>query len=397
MFGSTILDVAIGMAFVYLLLSFICSAANEIIEAGLKGRAKHLEAGIRNLLGDKGLAEKVYSHALVSGLFPNKKRKPSYIPSQTFALALLNTVFPDGVPAEESPSGGPVANPLATVRETVANLPANNPAAPIQKALLALIDDAQGDINKLRKNLENWYDAAMDRVSGLYKRRVHIIIIILGFVIAVALNADSVSILKALANNKALRESVVAAADAYAKANANPSPSPSPSPSPTPPKPTSTPGQTRDRNPSATPTPTPTPTPTATPNPCWEKECKENADSAACKLKKSECTPCWEEACKDDPNSPKCKLKKSQCELEGLGLPIGWTSADDKWPGFRFWEKGYLNDWYVEFWRHWLGWLLTALAISLGAPFWFDLLNKFIVIRSTVKPKEKSQEEQSKD
>jgi hypothetical protein len=37
------------------------------------------------------------------------------------------------------------------------------------------------------------------------------------------------------------------------------------------------------------------------------------------------------------------------------------------------------------------------LAISLGAPFWFDLLNKFIVIRSAVKPHEKSPEEGSKD
>jgi hypothetical protein len=44
-----------------------------------------------------------------------------------------------------------------------------------------------------------------------------------------------------------------------------------------------------------------------------------------------------------------------------------------------------------------VGWLPTVLAISLGAPFWFDLLNKFIVIRSAVKPKEKSPEERSKD
>lgn len=42
------------------------------------------------------------------------------------------------------------------------------------------------------------------------------------------------------------------------------------------------------------------------------------------------------------------------------------------------------------------GLALTATAASLGAPFWFDLLNKFIVVRSTVKPHEKSQEEPSK-
>jgi hypothetical protein len=44
-----------------------------------------------------------------------------------------------------------------------------------------------------------------------------------------------------------------------------------------------------------------------------------------------------------------------------------------------------------------LGWLVTALAIMLGAPFWFDVLNKFVVVRSTVKPHEKSPEEASED
>jgi hypothetical protein len=44
-----------------------------------------------------------------------------------------------------------------------------------------------------------------------------------------------------------------------------------------------------------------------------------------------------------------------------------------------------------------LDWLATALAVMLGAPFWFDLLNKFMVIRSTVKPAEKSQPQPSKD
>ena len=43
------------------------------------------------------------------------------------------------------------------------------------------------------------------------------------------------------------------------------------------------------------------------------------------------------------------------------------------------------------------GWIMTALAISLGAPFWFDILNKFMIVRTTVKPHEKSGEEASKD
>jgi hypothetical protein len=44
-----------------------------------------------------------------------------------------------------------------------------------------------------------------------------------------------------------------------------------------------------------------------------------------------------------------------------------------------------------------LGIFLTSLAVSQGAPFWFDLLNRFITIRSTVKPREKSAEQPSKD
>ncbi|HTQ04738.1 MAG TPA: hypothetical protein VMI54_12820 [Polyangiaceae bacterium] len=31
-----------------------------------------------------------------------------------------------------------------------------------------------------------------------------------------------------------------------------------------------------------------------------------------------------------------------------------------------------------------LGWFLTAIAISLGAPFWFDLLNRFVNLRHTI-------------
>ncbi len=37
---------------------------------------------------------------------------------------------------------------------------------------------------------------------------------------------------------------------------------------------------------------------------------------------------------------------------------------------------------------HLPGWLITALAISIGAPFWFDLLSRFMQVRSAAKPRE---------
>jgi hypothetical protein len=79
-------------------------------------------------------------------------------------------------------------------------------------------------------------------------------------------------------------------------------------------------------------------------------------------------------------------LKNVEHEIEDLhqlGIPLGW--ADDTDHGFFGWLAKVF------------GLLITAVAISMGAPFWFDLLNKFMVVRSTVKPREKSKEEGSKD
>src|SRR5215471_3393478 len=112
MFNTAIVDVAMGMVFVYLLLSLMCSAANELIELWLKNRATDLERGLRELLQDpdgSGLVQKVYNHPLISGLFEGDYQKvtlgmgkrmmgrvklPSYIPSRTFALALMDIILP---------------------------------------------------------------------------------------------------------------------------------------------------------------------------------------------------------------------------------------------------------------------------------------------------------------
>ena len=51
-------------------------------------------------------------------------------------------------------------------------------------------------------------------------------------------------------------------------------------------------------------------------------------------------------------------------------LPIGWTGGED-----------YASPWW---WAHSIaGWLLTMAAISLGAPFWFDLLGKVARLRAS--------------
>ena len=439
MFNSEILDVAIGVIFVYLLLSLMCSAANEIIELWLKNRAADLERGLRELLKDEagtGLVKSLYSHHLVNALFKGEYNQalyrgwsgwvkrllgrgqlPSYIPARNFALALMDLVprvTASTAAAQEKPKSGAAfataSAPTATPGQLVVNIAGdsapevkvpptassattaeqidainalrgaiqNLPSKEVREALTALVDAAGNDITQVRQNIEDWFNSSMDRVSGWYKRRSQIIVLVIGLIVTIAVNADSLAITKRLWTDRALRESLVSAADAYAKANATISPTPTPTPtaaaptSKASPVPKASPSPTVTPTPATTATPKPTPAGLPTPLPCWYEECKEHKDS------------------------PQCKLKKAKCEIEGLGLPIGWTPPEDKWPGLHFWTSEFWTNWAIQFRIHGFGWLLTAFAISLGAPFWFDMLNKFIVVRSTVKPKEKSPDEPSK-
>lgn len=376
MFNSIILDVAIGMIFVYLLLSLLCSAASEIIELMLKKRAIDLERGIRELLapgsksGANDVVQKLYNHSLVNnlfgGLYENSRiasvkryvmrtQLPSYIPARSFALALMDLVAAtaeadSGAAATTGPkaSGASCATPSPSanfqVTLTQSPPPAPPPGAPgnpltplrqaisstnlfggeterVRGALIALVDAAGDDVAKARENIEGWFNNSMDRVSSWYKRRTQVIILILGMFVSVAVNADTIAIVKKLSTDRALRESLVNAAQDYSRADAS------------------------------------------------------AASSAA--------------SAQSEPAAVKYKATKQQ--LESLGLPMGWEVQGEKWPG---WDVSY---WGNRLFLHGAGWLLTVLAISLGAPFWFDLLNKFIVVRSAVKPHEKSPEEKSKD
>jgi hypothetical protein len=82
--------------------------------------------------------------------------------------------------------------------------------------------------------------------------------------------------------------------------------------------------------------------------------------------------------------------------LTKIGFPIGYKSGFYPEPQMCDFQGGCTFRMEV-FVRTALGWFVMAFAIMLGAPFWFDVLNKFMVVRSTVKPSEKSKEEGSKD
>ena len=385
LFGSNMLEVAIGVIFVYLLVSILCSALNELIEAWLKYRARYLEHGIRQLLIDPGLANKFFAHPLVKPLGD----RPSYIPARTFSLALWNLATGEATKAEAAASG--VTHNLTEIRRIIAGLDEKK-YGQIQVSLLCLIDEAGNDLHKARANVEAWYDDAMDRVSGWYKRRTHVILIIIGLAASFALNIDTIQITKALFYNDTLRKSVVDAAETYIKENPAPAPTPTPANN-TAPVLVARPGPAPVDAPAPTPTPAPPSTPTPTPTPAPEVEAEEQARLA------------------------RAKINQVRAELNSLGLPIGWPVMPDpedaRYAGIKDAESRRVRyDADVAVYNadpRWptpgryglllklLGLVMTGLAVSQGAPFWFDLLNKFMVIRSTVKPQEKSRTQPSKD
>lgn len=446
------LDVAIGLTFVFLLISLICTAIHELIEAKLKNRATDLEQGIKELLGqvtpattddtptDSYLA-KIYNHGLVSGIFrgsyidaKQKKELPSYIPARTFALALMDVVLPGtdqqlsgtASAASSTAPGGDNAGaggngaqpgqrvsaqdgadgkaldlskgPLGSFRAAALTLKAAPGTSRLGQALLTLTDAASNDVAALRANIENWYNGAMDRVSGLYKRRAQFYIFITGLVVAIGMNADAIAVFKSLSNDDALRNSVVAAASGY--------------------KPATAPGDTGRTVEQSKAMMDATLTQLEALNlPIgWDWESKPGIGSAVDQAKADSAKAvaqaqttaaqlvaqarATKQATKDSSAKVVAQATANGGKAVRQATANGATAVKQaqKAAAIRISNLALAIPTTCLGWlQKLLGWLITGVAVSLGAPFWFDVLNKFMVVRSTVKPHEKSLEESSED
>ena len=159
MFGSEVIEVGIGMAVLFFFMSLIATALCEALENIIKSRAKYLEQGIGEIFRDlPGFIDKFYRHPLIASLYsgtyqPKAQNLPSYIPRQSFSLALLDLL-------SDSRTGFSI-DALKTSLQTSLADDKQDPN-PLQKLLLSVIDTAGGDIDKTRKLLEEWYDGTMD-------------------------------------------------------------------------------------------------------------------------------------------------------------------------------------------------------------------------------------------
>jgi hypothetical protein len=407
MFDSAVLNVPIGLALVFAVFSVAVSRINEFVLTVLRLRARALETEMRRLLDsplpgeppeaavtagadpaagtDASLTAKLFDGPLRSLRTGGREtpppsmvehpptadgrrahgrarvlRLPAYVPSQSFANGVLAVVDPParamlrridpakltgdalaayraaeanlsqdtarGLAAAIPPADAATraiadavaglagAEPVGTLAAEIAKLPAGSA---LQTALLSIVARAGGDLDKVTQGLAQWYDDAMDRLSGVYKRRVQKFILVWATIIVLAFNLDAVSVTRTLWGDGSVRSVVVSTAEADAGTGGV------------------TGGVTGGTG----------ATESGGSGPASVADVTAAADRAA-------------EAVRN---------------TSALDLPIGWGGHGPR----RLPTTA--AGWLLKV----LGWIISILALLMGAPFWFDLLGKLVNMRNS--------------
>jgi len=332
-----ILEVVIGLAFVFAFVSLLSSMINEWFAGVLAMRGRMLWRGVKNLVGSE-LGQQVHEHPLVAGLkhptwFAGLSRLlrlntawPAYVPTQTFVLGLLSSLDEEkGLPTDAEGLRGAVEK----IEDKA-----------VRRALLTLVDNAAGDFEQAKQGIGDWFDASMDEVSGWYKRWSQTMLLGISLAVAMVMGVDSLQIGEELWTDDELRGRVVAAATDYLE-------------------------QHSDSVSAAAPAVPPT----------------VDASGAAAQQAVAADQTAGGDASGASEVSDREELEALVQEFQDLDLPlISLAEARRKYP-----EASFLAVFWQWLSGHFLGFLLTGLAASLGAPFWFDLLNRFVNLRAGFK------------
>jgi hypothetical protein len=219
MFGSTTLDIVIGLVFIFLLYSLLATIIQEIVATWMGMRAKTLEKAIIRMLNDgrteikiegkwwerilkwfgsgiyrtwerfrsylfmikpgsyKGtLADKFYKQPSIKFLAEDAwHSKPDYMGAKNFSKALI-----DLLRGEDIKPGDDIAAKIKSLlfpetEEDKERLKKLNIEGETLNQLKAYLVDANNDMEKFKEYIEGWFDETMKRATGWYKRYVQIV------------------------------------------------------------------------------------------------------------------------------------------------------------------------------------------------------------------------------
>lgn len=328
MFGLETLDIAVGVVFVYLMLGLVTSACAEMLVQKRRLRGRQLEEAIRGLLrsnNETGIAEQLFDHPSIKAL-SRGSRPPSYLPARRFTLALLDIL--DHAYPEKSPPGAaaPKAWTVERLHEAVDALGKEQDEGKqaLARSLRMLLRYSGDSLENALNEIERWYDETMDRVTGWFKRKLRIVLVVIAAIVVVLSNADTLQIVDVLTKNPAVKDAFVEQAGLIGPVDA--------------------------------------------------------ADGENDTLQTPHDGDRAEGDGNDDPKqaqpAPVTPGGVPWDELDRIKPVLGWTKD-------AFYSLGT----FPGFLSKLAGLLISTVCVSLGAPFWFDALQKLLRIRNSIKPK----------
>ena len=391
------LDVAIGLSLMYLILSLFCTIINEYIASVLKLRAKGLEKGLTALSAGTPFMTALLAHPLLAAAAPKGKaalqatktaldnaradlarhqqtlaeaqqRQPapgiteleylenvvkqaqrvvdtlaqavapatppsgdraSYLSGQTFVSALLDMVNPT-IQTSDTATYKAILSGIDTI-----------PDDRVRASLRAIVNNTSASLQSTRDALAHWFDSEMAHLQGAYKRQIQMVALAVALAVAAAANADTLAVARALWTDRGLSSRMADIAGQMIQGDQN-----------TPASQSLNALVGADRAVAE------------------KRQALDTAKTALTQGKGDQAAVDAAQAALDNAEDARSTTALGAAQDMGslrqalAPLPIGWTTTT---PPFSL--------------PQFLGWCLTALALSLGSSFWFDLLTRFINIR----------------
>lgn len=320
------LDILIGIVTIYLTFALACTAIVEAISAWLNVRSHTLEKILKEVFAGDLGTDKPFSQAFYAH---------PLIQSLSQGDKGRPSYIPPEIVGQAVLSLITSDDPSKSLTAAINKLPGTTNSNRVKGLLTTLAVQVSEDTTAFRKAVEAHFDAAMDRASGWTKRSHQKVAFIASALLVVVANVDTIMLTKQLSASPETKEKMLAVAEELLKKqpeNATIEPI--------------TKGPQKDKDISKV----------------------DAVDSSAKTL----------DIAKQKTGEASAATAKAGQLLNAAGLQFGWSSND-------------LNtltpyDWCAKI----AGLLVSAFAISLGAPFWFDLLQRVMRVRlAGVSPREK--------
>ncbi len=340
--GVLIIEIAISLIFTYLMLSIVVCGIVEILNKWTRKRGKMLQQALEKVLNDpanKNWADMLYNHPLIGGLKRDYKSLPHYISSNLFSSVILDLVINEGkdfiIKQEED---GVIkyiekANDKEGLDKFIKGINSLNESE-FKTILKSFLIDSP-NVEALKTNIAKWFDEYMDRLTGWFKWDMKKLSLYVAIGLTVAFNIDSLGIIKEIKKNDAVRAIMVADAERTLNSMKD----------------------------------VITTIKVANNETLSETQLNVSADTT-------------DPVLSEDLTKIKGYLNRLDILFYQYELPIGWPEKKTfckESSGLKcFWSYRKL----IGF-RTIIGWLITILALTLGAPFWFNALNSLVNMRNS--------------